>query len=488
MRRYFGITITVIIVIVALIALSAAGSIEFDRPPENELVSNRSSYNSGPTGTRAFYQLLEESGMQVARWRDKFSSLKGEAKDATLVIVGPFPLRQRLSDEESAALQSWIASGGRAVVISRTPIEQFPDAMIHSKDSQNPPGLDAPAEQIVNRKSDELIVQPTELTRNVRGLALSDFASRMKFHLPDPGETKPEEDVPGTESPPAPPPPKLEPTIGSDGEEQRQNSSDSSSTIPAPSVSPTPAGVAGAGAETETATEGDEEYWEAMLYAPVIHLGDKDGAVLADFAYGKGRVIFLSDPFVIANNGIARGANLALALNILRSMGAPERKIFFDEYYHGYRSESNPLVNYFRGTSVPWLMLQGLLLCLLVVYSCSRRFARPMPLPQLDRHSPLEFVGSMANLQQVAQARDLAIENIYPRFKAHLCRRLGISTRATTDEIIESARRRRLPVSENELRQTLSDAELTLAGEKIDDARLVALVSRMRRIISQIKR
>jgi hypothetical protein len=111
-----------------------------------------------------------------------------------------------------------------------------------------------------------------------------------------------------------------------------------------------------------------------------------------------------------------------------------------------------------------------------------------MPLPQLDRHSPLEFVGSMANLQQVAQARDLAMENIYPRFKAHLCRRLGISTRATTDEIIESARRRRLPVSENELRQTLSDAELTLAGEKIDDARLVTLVSRMRRIISQIKR
>jgi hypothetical protein len=80
------------------------------------------------------------------------------------------------------------------------------------------------------------------------------------------------------------------------------------------------------------------------------------------------------------------------------------------------------------------------------------------------------------------------MENIYPRFKAHLCRRLGISIRATTDEIIESARRRRLPVSENELRQTLSDAELTLAGEKIDDARLTALVSRMRRIISQIKR
>jgi hypothetical protein len=31
----------------------------------------------------------------------------------------------------------------------------------------------------------------------------------------------------------------------------------------------------------------------------------------------------------------------------------------------------------------------------------------------------------------------------------------------------------------------LSDAEMTLAGESIDDARLLTMVSRMRRIISQ---
>jgi hypothetical protein len=81
---------------------------------------------------------------------------------------------------------------------------------------------------------------------------------------------------------------------------------------------------------------------------------------------------------------------------------------------------------------VPWLLLQGLLLTLLIAFSIGKRFARPLPLPQVDRHSPLEFVGSMANLQQVAQARDLALENIYPRFKASLCRRLGLSSRART--------------------------------------------------------
>ena len=35
---------------------------------------------------------------------------------------------------------------------------------------------------------------------------------------------------------------------------------------------------------------------------------------------------------------------------------------------------------------------------------------------------------------------------------------------------------------------TLSDAEITLAGEKIDDAQLVRLVGRMRHILAQLKR
>jgi hypothetical protein len=167
-------------------------------------------------------------------------------------------------------------------------------------------------------------------------------------------------------------------------------------------------------------------------------------------------------------------------------MGAPNQKVFFDEYHHGYRSENNPLVNYFRGTPVPWLLLQGLLLSLLILYTYGRRFARALPLPQLDRHSPLEFVSSMANLQQATESRELALENIYPRFKARLCRRLGLSSRAQKDEILTGARRLRLPVSEIELRQTLSDAEMALAGEKMDDAQLVTVVSRMRHILSQI--
>jgi len=445
MRRYFAGAITMIIVIAVLVGMSAAGNIEFDRPVENEFAPNRSTYNSGSTGTRALYQLLEESGMPVARWRRSYHSLFAEAKDSILVIVGPFLSGQKVSDEDAMALQAWISTGGRALIISRSPPDQFGDPAIRVKAPEKVPAWDATPEQFIYEQSDELIAQPTELTRKVRGLALSDFASRMSFHPQESADRK-------------------------DGINRKDVTEEADRVEPAPDPGET-----------------KEEYSAPTLYAPVIHLGDKDGAALADFTYGEGRVIFLSDPFVVANNGLARGGNLTLAMNILRSMGAPERMIFFDEFHHGYHDEGNPLVNYFRGTPAPWLLLQGLGLSLLIIYTYGRRFARPLPFPQVDRHSPLEFVGSMANLQQAARARELALENIYPRFKAGLCRRLGLSSRASRDEIIAGARRRRFPIPEIELRQTLSDAEMTLAGETIDDARLLTLVSRMRRIISQIE-
>jgi hypothetical protein len=453
MRRYLGIIVTFLLVLTVLIALSAAGNVEFDRPEESELLPIRSSYSTGPTGTRAFYQLLEESGNPVARWLESYQSLDKKAKDALLIIVGPSQFNRSITQDEARVLQKWIAEGGRALIVSRSPVAQFGDPVIHSELTTKNPLWNAPPELLVDNQSDELIVQPTELTVNVRGLALSHLASRLRFYPPQPAEGSTE--VAKEETTPQ------SPTPGSDE-------------IP-PNEEP------------ESATE---EVFGPMLYAPVIHLGDKDGAVLADFQYGQGRVVFLSDPFVIANNGVSRGSNQTLALNLINSLSSDgnnnSRNIFFDEYHHGYRSESNPLVNYFRGTPMPWLLVHGLFLSLLILYTYGKRFARPLPLPQVDRHSPLEFVGSMANLQQVARARDLAIENIYPRFKTQLCRRLGLSSRSQAEEIIASLRRQRLPVSELEVRQALSDGELVLRGEHIDDSHLIKIVTRMRRIITQL--
>ncbi|MGH9846424.1 MAG: DUF4350 domain-containing protein [Blastocatellia bacterium] len=478
MRRYFGVAISIVLVIAVLIALSAAGNLELDRPTETEASPNRSSYNAGPTGARAFYQLLEESNFPVTRWREGYESLQDKAKDATLIVIGPFQFNFGLAELEGRQLRRWIAAGGRLLVISRFPRAQFGDSVIHSRHKENLDGWETPPEQsdrYVDPKSDELIVQPTGLTSDLQDLSFSKFATRMQFYA-DVAEFDPEL------------PPKPEPAA-------RPSAGDETLSSPTPASSPTTSPQTFPESTPEMAPEeillGGEETWVDTLYAPVVHLGDKDGAVLADFQYGQGRVMFLSDPFVIANNGISRGANVALALGLIQSLGDGGRRLLFDEYHHGYRNASNQLFSYFRGTPMLWLLLQGGLLSLLLVYTYGRRFARPLPLPQMDRHSPLEFVGSMANLQQAAEARDLALENIYPRFKAKLCRRLGLSSQARIDEIIHRAEQSHLRISGEDLRQVLTVSETVLKGgapaDRFKDGQMIITIAAMRKILLQLK-
>src|SRR5207245_8598554 len=115
-------------------------------------------------------------------------------------------------------------------------------------------------------------------------------------------------------------------------------------------------------------------------------------------------------PFIVANNGISRADNLQLAINLVTSGGG---LVAFDEFHQGHGATNNALIQYFEGTPVLALFGQFALVTLAIVWSRGRRFGRPLPLPQVDRRSSLEFVASMAELQQRARAHDLALENSY---------------------------------------------------------------------------
>lgn len=217
----------------------------------------------------------------------------------------------------------------------------------------------------------------------------------------------------------------------------------------------------------------------------VYHIGDEQGAVLADASVGEGRVVLLTDPFVVANNGIAQGDNVRLALNLFS--GRPEGEIAFDEYHHGFGAvQSGGVMAYFRGTPVPWLLAQTGLIVAMVVYSYGRRFARPVPLRQERRTTNLEFVSSMANITRLARATDLAMQNVYAEFHKRLCRYCGLPPNTHIPKLaIAAAQRARF--SESELKELLSKCANISRGAKVSDAELLALVTRIRDIESQLK-
>ena len=213
------------------------------------------------------------------------------------------------------------------------------------------------------------------------------------------------------------------------------------------------------------------------------HIGDEQAAILADAQVGKGRVVLLTDPYVVANNGIAEADNVMVALNLLAER--PPGRIVFDEYHHGYGSMSTGggLMSYFRGTPVPWMMAQAGLIAMLVVYSYGRRFGRPVPLRTERRTTNLEFVSSMANITRLAQASDLAMQNIYSEFRKRLCRFSGVPASIENDKLAAvAARRARL--DEREVAGLLARCEEVSRGEQVSEAELLKLVARTREIES----
>jgi hypothetical protein len=220
--------------------------------------------------------------------------------------------------------------------------------------------------------------------------------------------------------------------------------------------------------------------------AAVYHIGDEQGALLADTKVQQGRVVMLTDPYIVANNGIKDADNVILALNLLA--GRPDGKIAFDEYHHGYGSKiaSGGVMSYFRGTPVPWMMAQAGLIAALVVYSFGRRFARPIPLKQERRTTNLEFVSSMANITRLARASDLAIQNIYSEFRKRLCRFSGLPSKVDNLKLA-AATARRAKLKEGEIARLLTRCEEIALGAEVSDAELLKLVSRIREIESQIQ-
>ena len=446
MRKRFGILATVILAIGILVAINSLTYVSEESPRDSEFEPNRSTYHAGPTGTRAFYDLLSESGHRVMRWRESPEQLLGQAGDqiGTFVIIGD--TRVAIGEEEATNLLFWVKSGGRLVLIDRhvqNMLLPASDNWVVTTEFLTYPDLTSdPSDQT---KMTEGITplhpaQPTLLTRDVDSVMTSRYyaAIRVTAHA----ETKK---------------PENNPTPGSYGPvivEPEENGE----------AGPETAGIPHAEAPGSP--------------APVVHLANGRYAVLVDYPHGAGRIVVLSDPYMVANGGINLQDNLQLALNLVST---PGRMIAFDEFHQGHGVTRNAFASYFAGTPVLAICGQIALLILVVLWTRGRRFGRPLPLPFVDRRSSLEFVASMAELQQRARAYDLAIENVYSRTRRVLARYAGMDYNSPRAEIAKRVAARST-IDANQLETLMRQSEDAINGGGISERQSVHLVRRLREI------
>jgi len=452
MRQRLAIIVTLIVVVVVLVALNAASYVRVEHVSDSESTPDRSTFNSGATGTQALYDFLRESGSQVVRWREPSSSLlsfNGPRPD-TFVIIGP--TRVPYSNREVREVLRWVESGGRLVIIHRNPDRRFlPRTKGWALSSQvfnYPwPNLDANNfEQMTTGVNAISPSQPTALARNVA----SAMPSRFMGVITVSPNTASDSNVHGGGS-------------ASNDNEEIDDSEESD--------------------EGEPAVVAIEEKPEEGPQAPVIHFKQERGALLVDYPHGKGRIVVLTDPFIVANNGIGRADNLLLSVNVVTGNGG---LIAFDEFHQGRAANYNALFQYFSGTPVMAICAQLALIGLAIVWSRGRRFARPLPLPQVDRRSKLEFVASMAELQQRAKAHDLALENIYGRVRRVLVRHAGLSNASPRAEIARRVAMRSAGINRAQLETLMRNCEDTINGAPTNAKESLRMVQRLREIESML--
>lgn len=458
MRQRLTIILTFVVIIGVLVIINTVTYVKKEKLQDTEILPNRSTYHSGPTGTRALHDFLSESGYKVMRWRETPERLLGQAgaNVSTFVVIGSTQLP--FSEEQKDALTQWVMRGGCFVLIEREPelTESSPaaDWTLTSRVLDFPSFEVDPADasQMTENVTPVAPVQPTTLTHNVTTVMPSRFASR--FTIVPTGrkaETK-------TAAEPA--------AIGERTEEEE--------TIPGKERETAP------DEEGETSPEAtpDTNNEEAPSSAPVVHVADQNGALLVDYVYGRGRIVLLSDPYIVTNTGIRSNDNLQLAINALTTR---DGLIAFDEYHQGRGVTRNAFASYFSGTPVLAIAGQVVLLTLLILWTKARRFARPLPLPQVDRRSSLEFVASMAELQERSRAFDLAIENIYTRTRRVLARYAGVNYNSSRTEIA-SRLASRTNINAHQLETLMRQCEEAINGQPINWRQAVDLVKRLREL------
>ena len=227
---------------------------------------------------------------------------------------------------------------------------------------------------------------------------------------------------------------------------------------------------------------GTDEIAGGMVERAAPVFGDKSGGVVAHARLDRGEAVFLTDPWVLSNEGIARADNLTFLLNALGP--ADGGSVWFDEYHHGY------------GRNTLWKLMplavklglgQVLLGLLLVIYARSRRFGRPLPLDRGLRERS-EFLGTMTTLLSRGGACRLALRTARESSLERLRAQLGTPPEEGEAAVIQAASRLNAEAGEK-LASALAECGRALdRPQGLKEKRAATLVRRLDEAVESVWR
>jgi hypothetical protein len=106
-----------LLVLTVMVALSTLST---QMPAGNEPLANRSIYNNGPSGYRAWWLACQKSGLGFVSWEKPFEKLGTLPESATMLVVEPFTFSASevlFGEEEAEATLDWVRRGNTLVLL-----------------------------------------------------------------------------------------------------------------------------------------------------------------------------------------------------------------------------------------------------------------------------------------------------------------------------------------------------------------------------------
>jgi hypothetical protein len=222
-------------------------------------------------------------------------------------------------------------------------------------------------------------------------------------------------------------------------------------------------------------------YWKGPSTNSLAHYADDGRPIVVSYKVGQGEVIWWGANTPLTNAAIAKSGNMALLLN---SLGEPgEVRVFWDEYFHGYRSS---LGGYMGTPPIKYGLWQCVLIFLALIFTFSRRNGPIHPLPEPSRLSPLEFVHTLGKLYRRANATHAALAIPYARFRALAARQLGINHDVPAPELARAVRNR-LRFKDDAFEDLLQQIEHALQSPELSEVFALDLVQKLNRYMQNLK-
>lgn len=214
------------------------------------------------------------------------------------------------------------------------------------------------------------------------------------------------------------------------------------------------------------------DQWTGHASSQLGVYGATEKPVVVSYPVGRGEVIWWASSSPLSNGIIREKENLTFFLN---AVGPAPSRVLWDEYFHGARGS---LFSYFAETPLPWAGLQIAIAFLAAVFTFSRRAGPTRVLAVESRLSPLEFVETLGDLYQSANASPAAVGVAYQRFRALLSRKLGAPTKAKLPELAHAASGR-FGWPEDALLDTLARSERAMRSIDLDEKEALELVRQL---------